>query len=201
MFMLISLLRSLRIGIAVALAIALVGKLLSACFLGEGTDTGGNIRIYGDFSGITSAIKMFCLDTGRLPSTLQDLVARPKSLSSEAHWQQLLNEVPVDPWQNEYHYVLDPTLSNGFGIYSTGVDGVTVSAGNDPDDYNTWGSPDSTRSSRFSFRSFLSRYGSALTIGLAFTSGLAVLLRKSFKARRITPNSADSRSVSHAPYR
>ena len=49
---------------------------------------------------------------------------------------------PRDMWGNPYRFRRDISLPGGttidFGIYSVGEDGVSASAGDDPDDLNSW---------------------------------------------------------------
>ena len=45
-----------------------------------------------------------------------------------------------DGWRNPYHIVHEKRGGKPWiGIYSTGIDGVSRSRGNDPDDFNSWG--------------------------------------------------------------
>jgi len=85
-------------------------------------------------------LKGFC---GRLPTAeegLDVLVRRPASWPRQIPWRPFWEtlEVPRDGWGNQFVYVLDPELAEGFGIYSCGRDGVSSSGGHDRDDLNTW---------------------------------------------------------------
>jgi len=84
-------------------------------------------------------LKTFEVDNGRLPTTaegLNALISNPDP-ANLPNWRQLSSRVPDDPWGYPYQYVAQKS-DGGFGIYSFGRDGVSRSAGNDPDDVNSW---------------------------------------------------------------
>lgn len=80
--------------------------------------------------GLSSALKMFKLDTGSYPSTdqgLEALVAAPQSGEAAKNWKKggylEKGKVPKDPWGNDYIY-LSPGQHGDFDILSYGADGV-----------------------------------------------------------------------------
>lgn len=93
----------------------------------------------GDFSSISSMLKMFKVNAGRYPSEeegLKVLVEEPPNYQAKRKWTKMMDKMPVDPWGAPYHYIV---LPNGeFGIYTNGKDGISHSRGNDPDDWNSW---------------------------------------------------------------
>lgn len=66
------------------------------------------------------AVTKFKLSTGKYPNSLQDLVTNPGNSKS---WRQFLEEIPKDPWGNDYMYSLAPETFNKFEIVSYGADG------------------------------------------------------------------------------
>ncbi|MEP4076835.1 type II secretion system protein GspG [Haloferula sp.] len=61
----------------------------------------------GDPLAIASALLMYHRATGEYPSTdqgLSALVNRPDDLPSQANWKPIFDQVPKDPWGNEYRY-------------------------------------------------------------------------------------------------
>src|SRR4029078_9775228 len=75
---------------------------------------------------LEDATKLYILDVGSPPSSLDALLAAPSDLANPAKWQGPYLEkttLPVDPWNNPYQYeVTDPT--NGkFRIWSSGPPG------------------------------------------------------------------------------
>lgn len=98
-------------------------------------------RPEADFNAIDSAIRTYKINARDLPPPelgLKALVERPDSLPPEKRWVKLLTEIPTDPWGNPYRYLAGEGLKDGFGLYSCGPDGISSSAGNDPDDRNSW---------------------------------------------------------------
>ena len=67
-----------------------------------------------------SAITNFKLATGKFPNSLEDLVTNP---GDSKNWRQFLEEIPKDPWGNDYMYSLAPETFNKFEIVSYGADG------------------------------------------------------------------------------
>ena len=66
---------------------------------------------------------------GRLRSHLEALglaaFADRSSLPPGRPWKPILRFIPIDPWGNDYGYVVDQSYSEGFGVYSCGPDGIT----------------------------------------------------------------------------
>jgi general secretion pathway protein G len=92
-------------------------------------------RIRGDLQSISSQLKLYQAMTGSYPGTeqgLKALVTRPEGVRQ---WRQLLDSIPLDPWQNEYVYV-SPGRHNAeaFDLYSKGADRKADTA----DDIGNW---------------------------------------------------------------
>lgn len=76
-----------------------------------------------------NTIKMFDMDVGRYPTTsegLQALLEAPSGLANESIWRgpylpEDVTVLPLDPWNNPYHYESDGTT---YTITSAGPDGV-----------------------------------------------------------------------------
>lgn len=97
-----------------------------------------DVRIRGDISSISSQLKLYYATNGFYPSTeqgLKALVERPQSEPRPTQWRQLLEKVPVDPWQQPYEYA-SPGKHNpdGFDLFSKGKD---RKSGTD-DDQGNW---------------------------------------------------------------
>jgi len=104
--------------------------------------------------GLKTALESFKADRGRYPNSQEGLRAlsiRPADVSV-TNWQGPyieVSDVPKDPWGNEYVYRFPAAHStNGYDLYSYGLDGITKTGGNDLDDINNW-DPDSPRQSSY----------------------------------------------------
>ena len=56
---------------------------------------------------LKSAIQLYFLTTGEIPSTeqgFQALIERPARLAADKPWKQILGRPIVDPWGNPYKY-------------------------------------------------------------------------------------------------
>ncbi|MEM7147944.1 MAG: type II secretion system major pseudopilin GspG [Verrucomicrobiota bacterium] len=88
-----------------------------------------------DIAALTSAIRMYSIDNGSLPTRdqgLDALVAEPNP--APRRWKKQLDAVPVDPWGNPYQY-RRPGIRNpdAFDVLSWGIDGVDSA-----DDIGNW---------------------------------------------------------------
>jgi len=78
---------------------------------------------------LEDATKLYILDVGSPPSSLDALISAPPDLANPAKWQGPYLEkqnLPFDPWNSPYQYeVTDPT--NGkFRIWSAGPPGANL---------------------------------------------------------------------------
>ena len=83
--------------------------------------------------GIKTALGMYDVDTGRYPSSLNDLMQQPSDVKG---WKgPYLDNLPVDPWGHSYVYVY-PGRKNtsGYDLYSWGPDGQDGTT----DDIGNW---------------------------------------------------------------
>lgn len=84
-------------------------------------------RAKQDIRVIESALNMYKLDNYKYPSTeqgLEALVEKPNGDPPAPNWQEggYLDEVPEDPWGNEYKY-LNPGQHGEIDVYTLGADG------------------------------------------------------------------------------
>ena len=85
-------------------------------------------------NSLEQALEMYKLDVGRFPSTeegLEALVTRPANAPG---WNgpYLKSDVPLDPWNREYHYKY-PGENSEVDIYSYGQDGQAGGESEDAD--------------------------------------------------------------------
>ena len=111
------------------LLMSLVGPRVLNSLGGAKTKTAG-IQI----KDLEQTLEMYKLDVGRFPSTeegLQALVTRP---GNAAGWNgpYLKSDVPLDPWNREYHYKY-PGENSEVDIYSYGQDGQAGGESEDAD--------------------------------------------------------------------
>lgn len=88
---------------------------------------------------ISTALDMYKLDIGSYPSNQQGLIALIEKPADSKQWNgpYLRKEkVPVDPWQQEYHYQ-QPGQHGKFDLYSYGADDKQGGEGDDQD-INSW---------------------------------------------------------------
>ncbi len=88
---------------------------------------------------ISTALDMYKLDVGNYPSNQQGLAALVEKPADGKQWNgpYLRKEkVPVDPWQQEYHYQM-PGQHGKFDLYSYGADDKQGGEGEDQD-INSW---------------------------------------------------------------
>lgn len=71
-------------------------------------------------SSFKGAVTKYKLSTGKYPNSLEDLVTNPGDSTS---WRQILEEIPKDPWGNDYMFNLAPETFNKFEVISYGADG------------------------------------------------------------------------------
>jgi general secretion pathway protein G len=83
-------------------------------------------RAKADLQNISTQLRVYEMQNLRLPSSdqgLKALVTQPSSEPVPRRWRQLLAEVPLDPWGEEYVYYY-PGKKNpqGFDLFSKGPD-------------------------------------------------------------------------------
>ncbi len=89
---------------------------------------------------LESALKLFKLDNGFYPDTdqgLSALVEKPTSGRIPNHWREGgyldKNQVPKDPWGNDFVYISPGVHNKDFDIMSLGSDGEEGGTGPDAD--------------------------------------------------------------------
>jgi len=84
---------------------------------------------------LAATLDMYKLDLGRYPTSDEGLQALVESPDSAKRWNGPYlqkSKVPVDPWQNEYHYA-SPGEHGKFDLFSYGADGKEGGEGEDQD--------------------------------------------------------------------
>ncbi len=111
------------------LLMALVGPNVMRQLGGAKTKTAG-IQI----KDLEQALEMYKLDVGRYPSSQEGLEALTRKPSNATGWNgpYLKSDVPMDPWNREYHYQY-PGERAEVDIYTYGANGSPGGEGEDTD--------------------------------------------------------------------
>lgn len=111
------------------LLMALVGPNVLRQLGGAKTKTAG-IQI----KDLEQALEMYKLDVGRFPSSQEGLAALVTKPGSASGWNgpYLKSDVPLDPWNREYHYKY-PGEKGEVDIYTYGANGAPGGDGEDSD--------------------------------------------------------------------
>jgi general secretion pathway protein G len=84
---------------------------------------------------MAATLDMYKLDLGSYPSSEQGLQALIESPDSAKRWNGPYlskSKIPLDPWQQEYHYV-SPGAHGKFDLFTLGADGKEGGEGEDQD--------------------------------------------------------------------
>ncbi len=120
----------------VVVIIGLLAALVVPRYMGQ-VDTANVNRAKGDIRGIETSLNLYRLENFRYPSTtegLQALVTSPGE-SAAPNWRQLLQRLPLDPWEQPYQYA-SPGQHGEFDVFSLGADrqeggeGINADIGN-----------------------------------------------------------------------
>ena len=126
--------------IEIMLVIAIITLLLSSAFyfLGPQIAIGQDTKMRADYQAMGQALQTYENMNGSLPTTeqgLQALVTPPTTGDKPSHWYQMLQQLPKDPWQRDYVYVVPGKHNpNSYDLYSKGKDGIDGTA----DDKGNW---------------------------------------------------------------
>jgi general secretion pathway protein G len=108
------------------LVVMIIGVILAAAihFMAPDLGIAQDVRVKADIDAITTQLKIYQSLNGFLPTTeqgLQALVTRPDSDPKPTEWHQLMDHMPMDPWQNPYFYENPGKHNqNSFDLYSAG---------------------------------------------------------------------------------
>lgn len=75
---------------------------------------------------LQSAITNYQTEIGQFPTTLRDLIRRPREERLAKKWEEpylIRKEIAPDPWKNRYNYKVTPTGANPYELYSYGPKG------------------------------------------------------------------------------
>jgi general secretion pathway protein G len=112
----------------IMLVLGIISVLVgSAIYMLAGNiDVAKEQRVESDVEAISMQLRTYEMLNYRMPSTEQGLgalVSLPATEPRPRRWKQLMKEVPLDPWGNEYVYRNPGKGGSGFEIYSLGPDG------------------------------------------------------------------------------
>ena len=121
----------------VVVILAILATLLIPRVMGR-TEDAKRAAAKAQISNIESALQLYKLDNGNIPTTeqgLKALVDRPVSGPAAPNWKAggYLAKVPVDPWNGPYKYTTPSTQGGEFEIISFGADGVPGGEGKNAD--------------------------------------------------------------------
>jgi general secretion pathway protein G len=112
----------------IMLVLGIISVLVgSAIYMLAGNiDVAKEQRVDSDIEAISMQLRTYEMLNYRMPTTeqgLQALVSQPATEPRPRRWKQLMKEVPLDPWGNEYVYRNPGKGGGGFDLYSLGPDG------------------------------------------------------------------------------
>ena len=114
----------LEIMLVVGIIVIILGVAVAR--LGNTTGVARDMRVQADIQSISTQLKLYEAVNGFVPTTeqgLQALVTQPQSEPRPTRWYQLFQELPQDPWKNDYIYKSPGTRNpNGYDLYSAGAD-------------------------------------------------------------------------------
>jgi general secretion pathway protein G len=99
--------------------------------LGESKSKAARLQV----EELAAALDMYKLDVGRYPTTEEGLNALIEQPSTARVWNGPYlrkKKVPLDPWNNPYHYV-SPGQHGKFDLWSWGADNAEGGEGEDAD--------------------------------------------------------------------
>ena len=110
------------------LVVVIISLLLGAAIynMGGNVETARKVRVQADISSIKTQLKLYNGLNGFYPTTqqgLKALVAQPTSEPRPRQWSQSFEQVPRDPWGNEYNFTCPGKHNaNSFDLFSSGPD-------------------------------------------------------------------------------
>jgi general secretion pathway protein G len=117
------------------LATLVVTKVATKIDQARVTTTKANLKV------LHSAVTQFRMDTGRLPTEEEGLMALIEQPSDVVRYEPggylETTEIPKDGWGNEFIYELSPETGKSFVIKSLGADGKEGGEDYDADLYST----------------------------------------------------------------
>ncbi|MDR0770323.1 MAG: type II secretion system major pseudopilin GspG [Burkholderiales bacterium] len=121
--------------LVVLVLLGIVMAIVAGNFIGQGEKAKADAaRI--EIQQIAQTLDLFKLEVGRYPTQsegLQALVTAPSGLTrwNGPYWKK--REIPKDPWQNEYKYVVPGRSGAPYEVISLGADGREGGEGVDKD--------------------------------------------------------------------
>jgi general secretion pathway protein G len=124
----------------IMVVVVIIGLLVAAVapqFIRQ-IDTAEINRAKQDLRSIETSLNLYRLDNFRYPSTsegLDALVTNPGE-NVAPNWKPYLREMPLDPWQQPYHYASPGQRGGDFDVFTYGADrqeggeGVNADIGN-----------------------------------------------------------------------
>ena len=124
----------------IMVVVVIIGLLVAAVapqFIRQ-IDTAEINRAKQDLRSIETSLQLYRLDNFRYPSTsegLDALVTNPGE-NVAPNWKPYLREIPLDPWQQPYHYASPGQRGGEFDVFTYGADrqeggeGVNADIGN-----------------------------------------------------------------------
>jgi general secretion pathway protein G len=121
----------------VVVILAILATLLIPRVIGR-TEDAKRAATKAQISNLESALQLYKLDNGNLPSTeqgLKALVERPVTGPAAPNWKAggYIPKVPVDPWGFPYKYETPSVQGGEFEILSFGADGAPGGEGKNAD--------------------------------------------------------------------
>jgi len=114
----------------IALLAGIVGPQVMK-HMGESKTKAARVQV----EDLSAALDMYKLDLGVYPTTEEGLKALIESPDGAKRWNGPYlqkSKMPLDPWQQEYHYV-SPGEHGRFDLYTLGADGKEGGEGEDQD--------------------------------------------------------------------
>jgi general secretion pathway protein G len=98
-------------------------------------EDGKRTRAIADMKAMETALDSFKVDCGEYPTTEQGLAALRTKPDSATGWNgpYLKQDIPSDPWGNQYEYKSPGDHNEDYDLRSFGKDGKEGGDGNDTD--------------------------------------------------------------------
>ncbi len=112
-------LMEIMIVVGIILLLAGIAIPFAAKSLGRGQQAAAKLQV----QSFETAITNFRIDTGRIPRDMEELIRNPGDKTWDGPYLNK-NEIPKDPWGNEYIYQVTADHVSGYKIMSYGSDGA-----------------------------------------------------------------------------